>query len=301
VHLACRIARASTGRARIAKMAGGFDGWYDDLAFGLSGSPEAGFGDERPVRGAMTLTRANDPEDLARLFAERDDIAAILVEPMLANSGCLELSRDYIEAVQRLARQHGAMIIADEVLMGLRLRAGPSSAVLGLDPDLITMGKAIGSGVAVAAVLGTHEGFSAVHDGRAARAGTYHGNPLAAAAVLATMRHVARADYPGLLARGRRLRDGLERLFQEAGHQMRTSGVDSAFSLWLAPSPPRSYAQALQLVQPEFFARLHLELRREGVLTIPGAWARLFVCFAHDDAAVAHTLAAYRAALARLG
>jgi glutamate-1-semialdehyde 2,1-aminomutase len=294
VHLACRIARRSTGRPVIAKVAGGFDGWYDDLALGWSGSAEADLAGKRPLVAGMTLLRFNDLADLDALFAERDDVAAILIEPMLANAGSLQAAPGYFEALSRTARRHGAMVIADEVLMGLRLGPRPSCFDLGLDADLVTLGKAIGSGVPVAAVLGTADAFRAVEDGRAVRAGTYHGNPLAAAAVLATLRELRSADYTSLLAQGEALRREIVAAFAQAGIPASTSGIGSVFSLWFAPSPPADYAAARAAVMPDRSLALHLALRREGVVTIPGGWGRIFLSFAHGDAELARTVDAFR-------
>ena len=302
VHLACRIARKTTGRGTIAKIAAGFDGWYDDLAFGWSGQPETDLAGERPVRNGMTLVRWNDPADLEALFAESGDIAAVLIEPMLANAGSLVAEPGYLEQVGKICRKHGAMVIADEVLMGLRLHPGPSSHRLGLDPDLVTFGKAIGSGLPVAAVIGSEEAFQVIADGRAMRAGTYHGNPLVTAAVLATFEVLAKADYAALMARGARLRQGLVRVLAEAGLPATTSGLDSVFSLWLADKAPTRYAEATALVRLEVSRDLHLELRRQGVLSIPGlaAWGRVFMSFAHTDDDVHQAVGAFGAAVRAL-
>ena len=140
VHLACRIARRTTGRAVIAKVAAGYDGWYDDVALGWTGSREADLGGPRPLAHGTTLVRWNDLADLEALFAERDDIAAVLVEPVLANAGCLMPEPGYLAALGRLCRRHGAMVIADEVLTGMRLHPGPTALHLGLEPDLAAMG-----------------------------------------------------------------------------------------------------------------------------------------------------------------
>jgi glutamate-1-semialdehyde 2,1-aminomutase len=283
VHLACRIARRTTGRPVVAKVAAGFDGWYDDLAFGWSGSPEAALDGPRPVRAGMTLIRWNDAADLEALFQERDDVAAVLIEPMLANAGCLAAEPGYLARVGEIARRHGAMVIADEVLMGLRLHPGPSSLRLGLDADLVTLGKAIGSGVPVAAVLGTEAAFAAVVDGRAARAGTYHGNPLVTAAVIATMDTVRGLDHAALLRRGDALRRSISDSFARRGLPVSTAGVGSVFSLWFSDQPPTRYTEASALARPDLSLRLHLELRRQGVVTIPGPFGRIFLSFAHDD------------------
>ena len=300
VHLACRIARKTTGRSSIAKIAGGFDGWYDELAFGWSGSKEARYQGARPTQGSMTLVRYNDIDDLKRLFAENGDVAAVLVEPMLANAGSIRSTPEFNRALMELCRANGAMVISDEVLMGLRLKAGPSCFELGLRPDLITLGKAIGSGVPVAAVLGTTEAFAAIEDGRASRAGTYHGNPLVCAAVLATMQVLKEADYAGFLARGDALRAAIESVFRDVGVPTVSSGFGSVFSLWFGDTVPMDYEAAAKRADAELALKLHLALRRRGVVTIPGAWARIFVSFAHGAREFDQVAEAYRAVATEL-
>ena len=284
VHLACRAARVTTGRPRIAKMAGGFDGWLDDVAYGGAGAAESTFpGNTRPETDRVSLLRFNDAEDAERLFAERDDIAAVLVEPVLANAGCVMPAPNYLATLQAIARRHGALVIADEVLMGFRLHAGLTAHAMGLDPDLVTLGKAIGSGVAVAAVAGRPEIMRAFSDGRAVRAGTYSGNPMACAAVIATMEMLDAADYPALLARGEALRNAIVDAFARSGQMVSTSGHGDVFSLWPSAEPPRDYAEARRLLRPDWSVALHAALRRRGVLVMPSGYGRLFLSFAHDD------------------
>ncbi|MEZ5843203.1 MAG: aminotransferase class III-fold pyridoxal phosphate-dependent enzyme [Hyphomicrobiaceae bacterium] len=300
VHLACRIARKATGRPVVAKIAGGFDGWYDDIALGWSGSPEADLTGGRPVVQGITLLRFNDLADLDALFAERSDIAAVLVEPMLANAGSLQAEPGYFEALVAKAHRQGALVIADEVLMGLRLSRGLTSDCVGLDADLVTMGKAIGSGVPVAAVLGTRDAFAAVEDGRAVRAGTYHGNPLATAAVVASLGALAEADYAALLAAGDALRASIVESFARHGVAVSTSGYGSVFSLWFTQTPPTRYEAAKAALRPEASMALHLALRRRGIVTIPGGWARVFLSFAHTPADLARSAEAFAESIAEV-
>ncbi len=295
VHLACRAARVATGRTRIAKMAGGFDGWLDDVAFGGAGAAESSFpGNARPETDRVSLLRFNDAEDAERLFAERDDLAAVLVEPVLANAGCVMPAPGYLLQLQAIARRHGALLIADEVLMGFRLHAGLTAHAMGLDPDLATLGKAIGSGIAVAAVAGRPEIMRAFADGSAVRAGTYSGNPLACAAVTATMDMLDAADYPALLARGEALRAAIVEAFAAQGQAVSTSGHGDVFTLWPAAEPPRDYAEARRLLRPDWSAALHAELRRRGVLVMPSGYGRLFLSFAHDQAVLDGMAEAFR-------
>ncbi len=141
------------------------------------------------------------------------------------------------------------MVIADEVLMGLRLGCGVSCYSVGLEPDLVTLGKAIGSGLPVAAVLGTADAFRAVEDGRAPRAGTYHGNPLVTAAVKATIDVLKTKDYAAFLARGDRLRRSIEAAMGQIGPAC-TSGYGSVFSLWFSAQPPKTYDEAKAALRP---------------------------------------------------
>jgi glutamate-1-semialdehyde 2,1-aminomutase len=294
VHLACRVARLVTGRKRVAKMAAGFDGWLDEIAFGNVTTPEADFDDrERPSNERVTLLRFNDFNDVERLFADHDDIAAIIYEPMLANAACLVPAEGYLRHVQEIARRHGALLIADEVLMGFRLRAGLTSHLFGLDPDIATVGKAVGNGIPVAAVIGKPDVMDRFHAAKGLRGGTYSGNPMACAAVETTLGRLDTLDYEALNARGNALRAFIEKAFATEGATVRTSGYGTVFSLWFGNETPSGYERAAALAAPDLSLRLHLELRRHGVLVMPSAYGRIYVSFAHDDEAFAIMEAAF--------
>lgn len=298
VHLACRIARGTTGRSLICKAVGGYDGWYEDLRFGLVESPESKRRTIRPVRENMTLVRVNDNDDLEQLFQEKGrDLAAILIEPMLGNTACLVPDHQWLERVTELASRFGTMVIADEVMVGLRLGVKLVSETLGLKPDLVTMGKAIGSGIPVAAVLGTQEAFAVIEDNKVGRFGTYHGNPLVAAAVKATIELLERSDYDrGLFDFGRKLRIGIAEAFASEQISVTTSGFDSVFSIWFSAQAPRDYDEAVRMVCPEANSVLHEELRRKGVISLPTPWGRYFVSFAHDKDDLDETISAFQSA-----
>ncbi len=293
VHLAARIARTVTGRKRIAKMAAGFDGWLDEVAFGNVASPEAGFHDQhRPTNEKTTLLRFNDFNDVDRLFADNDDIAAVLYEPMMANAACLMPASGYLEHVQDVARRHGALLIADEVLMGFRVHNGLTSHYLGLDPDLATVGKAVASGIAAAGVAGREAVMDEFQERNGLRGGTFSGNPVACAAIEATLAQLAHADYPALLREGDDLRRFIERAFAEEGVAVSTSGFGTVFSIWFAPGVPADYEAGQRLINPEKSLELHLRLRENAMLVMPSVYGRLYMSFAHDDEAHATMRAA---------
>lgn len=301
VHLACRIARTYTGKGKIAKMAAGFDGWLDDVVFGNVSTQEAAFKDgERPSTPRTTLLRFNDFDDVERLFQEDSDIAAIILEPMLANAGCIMAKPGYLQHVQNAARKHGALVISDEVLMGFRRQAGLAAHLEGLDPDLATVGKAIGNGVPVSAVVGKPEIMDVVESNRAARGGTFSGNPMACAAVITTLAKLDAVDYDELTARGNALRESIGTLFQKAGIRVTTSGYGNVFGIWLGDQAPRDYEEAARLANPDFTTALHLALRAAGVLIMPSPYGRLYLSFEHTDEVVTAMETAFNAAAAAL-
>lgn len=301
VHLACKTARAITGRRRIVKMAAGYDGWFEDVAFGNAGSREAAMTtNARPAKGDTLLLRFNDRADAELLFADHDDIAAIILEPMMANAGCILAEPGYLEFVAALARRHGALVIMDEVLMGFRLHAGLASHYLGVSPDLATVGKAIGNGIAVAALVGRPDVMAAFEDDRVHRAGTYNGNPVACAAVKASMSVLDGVDYGALHAAGDRLQSDVVAGFAAQGLDVCTSGFGTVFTIWPAPIAPRSYAEAERIGDQGFAARLHVALRRAGLMSMIGRFGRHYLSARHDGEALRLALEAFQAAAREL-
>jgi len=301
VHLACRAARAYTGRGKIAKMAAGFDGWFDDVSFGNVTSREANFADgARPSTERTTLLRFNDFADVERLFAEDHDIAAVILEPMLANAGCIMPLPGYLKHVQDVAHRHGALVICDEVLMGFRLFAGLAGLREGLDPDLASVGKAIGNGVPVSAVVGKPEILQGFEEGRVARGGTFSGNPLACAAVSSTLALLDESDYDRLVQRGEALRVAVEAIFRAQGIAVVTSGYGNVFGIWHAAVAPTTYAEASTIANPAFSKALHLALREAGVLMMPSPYGRIYISFEHGDEVIEAMKEAFGQAAAKL-
>jgi glutamate-1-semialdehyde 2,1-aminomutase len=301
VHLASRAARAYTGRGKIAKMAAGFDGWFDDVSFGNVTSREAAFENgARPSTDRTTLLRFNDFADVERLFAEDSDIAAVILEPMLANAGCIMAEPGYLKHVQDIAHQHGALVIADEVLMGFRLYAGLASVRAGLNPDLASVGKAIGNGIPVSAVVGKPDILAGFEENRVARGGTFSGNPMACAAVISTLEQLDQCDYEQLIRRGDELRQAIEAIFRAHSLTVTTSGYGNVFGLWLSDHAPRTYAEAARMANPAFTKALHLALRAAGLTLMPSPYGRIYLSFEHDDKVLQAMKGAFETAAAQL-
>jgi len=287
VHLACRSARAVTGRYKVVKFAAGYDGWFDHVAFGNAGSVLAEMaGVTRPEKEGMLLLRYNDFDDVDALFVEHPDIAAVIVEPVMANAGCIEPAGGYLQYLAEAAHRAGAMVILDEVLMGFRLHAGLCGHLFGVDADFAAVGKAIGNGAVVAALVGKSQYMSVFEDGRAVRAGTYSGNPPVCAAVIATLNELRGKDYRQLLHSGDKMRHQVIADCQAQGIVVSSSGYGSVFTFWQQADAPEAYAQALAAADHRWSLALHLALRRQQILSMPSAFGRFYLSFSHDQHAV---------------
>jgi glutamate-1-semialdehyde 2,1-aminomutase len=244
--------------------------------------------------------RFNDAADVDALFASRSDIAAVLVEPVLGSAGCLVPDPGFFEHVCTRAHEAGALVIVDELLMGFRVGLGASTRKEGVDADLMTFGKAIGSGVPIGAVVGTAAYRSVLETGAVARSGTYNGSPLATAAVVGSIEALGGIDYEAVLARGDRLRAAAVEAMYAADRPASTTGYGTCFSLWPSDTPPRTYDDAMRLWNPTISLALHTALRRKGVLVAPRAMGRHLVSAAHSDEDIDTTIAAYWTAAASL-
>jgi glutamate-1-semialdehyde 2,1-aminomutase len=242
----------------------------------------------------------NDLAALERAFAEHPGrIAAVLTEPLLANSGSCEAEPGFLAGVIECCRRHGAVSVFDEVITGFRLALGGAREHFGLAPDLSIYAKAMAAGFALAAVGGRKEIFDVLDDGRTIHAGTYNGNPVNLAAGVATIRALAE---PGTFARmhahGHALRARIESAAAARKIPLVTSGSGPVFSVHFGlTAKPRDYRDTLRADAPRY-AAFRLALLHRGVYVLPdGRW---YVGAVHGEAELAHALAAIDAALGDL-
>ncbi|MEO7556389.1 MAG: aminotransferase class III-fold pyridoxal phosphate-dependent enzyme, partial [Acidimicrobiales bacterium] len=209
VHAALRIARAVTGRNRVIKFQGHYHGWYDPLHVGVGGKDIDAPGTAGQDPGASASVTVCPWDDLPALeLALGPDVAAVIMEPVAMNAGCLAASAGYLEAARSLVDRHGALLVFDEVITGFRLALGGAQEHLGVQPDLTVLGKALGGGFPISAVGGRAAVMDEVARGRVAHVGTFNANPVCASAALATigeLEHTAAATYPRLARVGEAL------------------------------------------------------------------------------------------------
>lgn len=304
VAYALRFARAFTGRRLIVRFEGHYHGWSDaihwsahptEAEWGPADAPTttpATAGIPAEIAGTLLVLPWNDPAALDRAFAEHgDDIAAVITEPISGNCGGILPADGYLEHMRAITERHGSLLIFDEVLTGLRV--GPSGAQgrYGITPDLTVLAKALAAGFPVAAVGGRRDIMEFVVGGGTMHGGTYNSNPVACAAVIATLAETgAPGFYDDLLARGSRLADGLVAVAQDAGLPAFWTGVGSLFQLWFGEQAPTEYRSVQRLAAVSPFPVLFSGMLERRVILQPQAEGLFLMSGAHTDEDVAETL-----------
>src|SRR5215472_531524 len=300
VGTAVRLARAYTGRRLVIRFEGHYHGWQDTVYWSNHVDPEQAGPASRPrpvpsgpgvpgeLAGTLIVLSWNDPESFAAVMAERgDEVAAVITEPAVFNTGCILPEPGYLELLRELTTRHGALLIFDEVITGFRFARGGAQEYFGVTPDLTTLAKGLGGGFPVAAVGGTREVMSIIADGRYSHSGTYNANVVACAAVSATMDLLAE---PGLYERQRRLGDrlmaGLRSLAEEAGLAVIVEGLGTVFQVWFTERPIRNWRDAKKFANEDLFTRWWQEMLLRGVLFHPSQFENLFLSLVHTDADV---------------
>ncbi len=307
---ALRLARGYTGRDLIVKFRGNYHGHADSLLVQAgSGLLTGGGGSARSAPSSAGVPQAfaeltlvadyNEPQALEDLFQRYgEQIAAVIFEPVVGNAGVLIPTPAFLEALHRLTRQYGALLIADEVMTGFRLAKGGAVELLGLQPDLICWGKILGGGLPVGAYGGRAEIMQQVAPlGPVYQAGTLSGNPLSMAAGLATLETLFQdPPYARLEAYGAALERGLQTLFAEAGLPVAINRVGSMITVFFREGPVQTYTEAVASDTERFKAFFHGLLQR-GVYWPPSQFEAAFFSLAHGPQELDKTLEAVAQAL----
>jgi glutamate-1-semialdehyde 2,1-aminomutase len=304
---AIRLARGATGRNKIVKFEGCYHGHGDSfLVKAGSGMLTLGVPTSPGVPKALadlTLTLAyNDFDAATRLFAESgDDIAGVIVEPVVGNANCILPAEGYLQHLRDLCSRYGSILIFDEVMTGFRVALGGAQALYGVTPDLSTFGKIIGGGMPVGAYGGRRDLMAQIApSGPIYQAGTLSGNPVAMAAGLATLELIqAPGFYEALAGRTEQLRLGLEQAARDAGIAFTSTGVCAMFGLYFCEGPINGYADAMRSDSKRFNQFFHGMLKR-GVYFAPSAFEAGFLSSLHGETEIAHTLAAAREVFAEI-
>jgi glutamate-1-semialdehyde 2,1-aminomutase len=302
---ALRVARGFTGRPKIVKFEGCYHGHGDSLLVRAgSGVATLGLPDSPgvlPEVAQNTITVPfNDARALELAFDEAgDQIAAVIIEPVVGNMGCVPPRANYLEDVRRITAKHGAVLIFDEVMTGFRVARGGAQELYGIEPDLTCLGKIIGGGLPVGAFGGRREIMDQVAPvGPVYQAGTLSGNPLAVTAGLTTLRLLkALNPYPQLERATARLVEGMNEAASEAGIVAVSNRVSSMFTTFFTPGPVTDWTSAARSDR-EAFGRFFHAMLDAGVYLAPSQFEAGFVSTAHSDEIIERTITASRRAFA---
>ncbi|MCU1320494.1 MAG: glutamate-semialdehyde--aminomutase [Acidobacteriaceae bacterium] len=303
---AVRVARGFTGRKFVVKFEGCYHGHSDAMlvkagsgvaTLGIPGS--AGI----PAETAMhTLALPyNDLAAVQTVFdAYPEQIACIIVEPVVGNAGTIAPSEGYLQGLRRLATEYGALLIVDEVMTGFRLSLGGAQQIYGVTPDLTTLGKIVGGGLPCGVFGGRADVMEFLAPlGPVYQAGTLSGNPLAMAAGIATLQHLIEREgevYPGLEKATAAIADGVAGLAREAGVAMTTNRVGSMFT-WFFTGQEVTDFESAATSDTARFGRFHRAMMDAGVWLPPSQFEAAFVSTEHGPAEVEFLLEAARGAL----
>ena len=314
---AIRIARAATGKDTILKFEGHYHGQHDYAMVSVEAPPVVAGMEEYPrslpysagipslVLDTVVVSPWNNAKALERIMKRhRNEVAAIIMEPVMANATVIPPAPEFLKAAKEIAVSNDALLIFDEVITGFRVAPGGAQQLYGVTPDLSTWGKALGGGLPIAAVSGKKEYMELLAPGKVSYGGTYFANQLTVAGALANLEVLAADDYRALRIlkeNTERLTGGLSEAVQKTKHKACIQSVPGIFSLSFTKHQNiTNYRESLS-IDWDKFRTLHQMLLDGGVYLHPDNYERIALSTVHTEADVDLTIQAFDDALKRLG
>ena len=304
---AIRLARAVTNRKRIIKFEGCYHGHSDGLlvkagsGVATLGIPGSAGVPEEIAQLTLALPFNNLAAVEAAFAAHPDEIAAIILEPVVGNAGCIPPAAGYLEGLRAITANHGALLIVDEVMTGFRVALGGAIELYNIDADLVTLGKIIGGGLPCAAFGGKRQFMELLAPlGPVYQAGTLSGNPLAMAAGLATVDHLkqhAAQIYPQLEASSKAVAEGVAAEAAKASVPITLNRVGSMWTWFFTPNPVADYDDAARS-DTAAFGRFHRGMLEAGIWLPPSQFEAMFLSTAYGPTEIEATISAAGTAFA---
>ena len=304
---AVRLARGVTGRKLVVKFEGCYHGHYDSLlvsagsgvaTFGIPGTP--GIPEEI---AKLTIVLPYNNVDAVREAFEKygKDIACVIVEPVAGNMGVVIPEKEFLKELRRLTKEHGSLLIFDEVITGFRLSKGGAQERFGIEPDITCLGKILGGGLPVGAYGGRREIMDRVApEGDIYQAGTLAGNPLAMVAGTETLKELRdKEPYPELEAKTKKLAAGVSKILEEKGIPHTINRIASMMTVFFTDKEVKDFETA-KSSDTELFAKFFRALLEEGVLIPPSQFEAWFLTAAHEDEDIDEALDRIRQAIKKL-
>jgi glutamate-1-semialdehyde 2,1-aminomutase len=314
VQLALRLARAYTGRNLILKFEGHYHGWLDSILIsyhpaasqcGDPDHPNVVLGSRGQVANAadnVIVAPWNRIDLLEQIFAERgSEIAAVITEPVLCNSGGLYPRDGYLESLRKLCHSSGSLLIFDEVITGFRISLQGAQGQFGITPDIATFGKAMAGGVTMSAIAGREDIFALMQGGGVAYGGTFNGNPLSLAGTRATLDELAKDNGEPLRhanRMGEKLQTGILACARKRGIPLVIAGFGAAFAVHFTNKTElETYRDVLE-DDTDQLNRYLMAALKEGLYLLPDG--RIYVSVVHQEADIEETIAKFDQAFSTL-
>ncbi|MCX8150699.1 MAG: glutamate-1-semialdehyde 2,1-aminomutase [Candidatus Bathyarchaeota archaeon] len=303
---ALRVARGFTGRKKIVKFEGCFHGAHDSVLVS-AGSGATTFGTptslgipEETTRNTIVLPY-NNIEALEKIVKqEGNEIAAVIIEPVMGNIGLILPKKEYLNSLRKLTREYGIVLIFDEIITGFRLSLGGAQEYYNIKPDMTTLGKVLGGGFPIAVFGGKKEIMRHISPvGKVYQAGTFNGNPVslkAASTILQILNENGKEIYPKLEKNCQELKKALSDLASNHHLEAQVYSIASMFQIFFTPQPVHDYASAKHSDTQKFQAYFQ-ELLRQGIFIPPSQFETCFVSVAHDEGDLKYTINAFDNAL----
>ncbi|NLT36646.1 MAG: glutamate-1-semialdehyde 2,1-aminomutase [Methanomassiliicoccus sp.] len=303
---ALRLARGHTGRKKVLKFEGCFHGAHDAVLVKAGsgatthGAPNS-LGVLEEVASNTLLATFNDLGTVEQaLRANRGEVAAVIVEPVMGNVGPVLPSEGFIQGLRELTTAHDTLLIFDEVITGFRLSMGGAQRRYGITPDITTLGKIAGGGMPIGVFGASEEIMSKISPlGKVYQAGTFSGNPMSLAAGMATVKELRAQGHEGLDRKGDLMRRGLEEALGDMKVPHQVVGIGSMFQLFLSSAPVRNYREALSS-DSAMFDRLFRRLLEEGIYLAPSQFETNFLSTAHTDEDIKRTVDSFATSLSEV-
>jgi len=314
VQLALRLSRARTGRNLILKFEGHYHGWLDSVLISYHpaaeqcGDPDlpnvvlASRGQVPNAADNVIVAPWNDVDALRKIFAERgQDIAAVITEPVLCNSGCLMPQHGYLQALRELCTANGSLLIFDEVITGFRIGLHGAQGAFGVMPDLATFGKALAGGMTLSAIAGRKDVFDLMYGGGVAYGGTFNGNPVSLAGGRATLDELSKENALALKnanRMGEKLQAGIRECARKHGIELTITGFGTAFSFHFTQKKSLINYRDVLDDDAAMLNRFLMSALRQGLYLLPDG--RIYVSVAHGESDIDETIAAVDQAFGNL-
>lgn len=303
VHTAFRIARAKTGRKKFLRFEGHYHGWLDNVSWGFTASSADALGSrDNPnvspwceglpanSRDEFIIIPWNDAELVSKVVAENhSDIAAIITEPVMCNSGCIEPANGFLETLREICTQYGIALIFDEVITGFRTGLGGAQKYYNVTPDLSIFAKAMGNGYPISAIVGKKEWMQLIESSRVIHAGTLNGGNPTVAAALATIEVLERDHVSEHLFRlGTMLMNGIRQAAKDTNQNLLVQGLGPMFHTGFTDTDKVKDFRDTFLYDKAKLARFITGMQEKGIRIISrGLW---YISAAHTEEDIEKTI-----------